>query len=154
MNSNTGSDRRIGQGFGTSEPRNSNVESTKPAAQMIAKVQTAATLNCPVTRCRPAVRGLAVSSCRSASRLNAMAVLRANTIQNRMPISSNHWKPTPVCAARLRHARAAPASANGNANSVWLNRIISNNFRTRSNILLGLSVAAIVSLLSRADLLA
>jgi hypothetical protein len=55
-------------------------------------------------------------------RLNAIAVLRPNTIPNRTPANSSHEKPW----ALVCQASAALRSANGKANNVWLKRIISS----------------------------
>ena len=52
------------------------------------KIATAPTLSVPAGRCRPAVRGLSASKCRSASRLKAIAAERAAAMhkQNAAPI--------------------------------------------------------------------
>src|SRR5262245_43371822 len=109
----------------------------KPAEHARVKIHTAPTLSVPVGRCRVAVRGLPASSRRSAIRLNAMAALRAKTMHSRMPTNSIQNEPATLAAfasgiARyfLCHARAALNNANGRANSVWLNRIISRMRRT------------------------
>ena len=80
----------------------------------------------PVGRCRICVRGLIASSRRSARRLKAIAALRAATMHTRMPSKSSHRNATGGSARALAdHAIAAANSANGNANSVWLKRISS-----------------------------
>ncbi len=64
-----------------------------------------------------------------------MAALRAKTMQTRMPARSCHRHATGgSLRAFATHAITAANSANGNANSVWLNRIISSKWRRRRNI--------------------
>ena len=77
------------------------------------------------------MRGFTASSRRSASRLKAIAALRAKTMHTRMPSKSSQRNATGgVLRAFAAHAITAANSANGNANSVWLKRIISSNWRT------------------------
>ena len=65
---------------------------------------------------RLAVRGLSASNRASTRRLNPIAALRAATIATRIqPIAPSR---TGTCCA----ASSAPASANGSANTEWLNR--------------------------------
>lgn len=74
----------------------------------------------------------------SARRFTAMAMLRAATMQIRMPARSVQRNGIGgVLRAFSLHAIAAANSANGNAKSVWLKRIISRMWRST-----GLSVVS------------
>ncbi len=82
--------------------------------------------------CRIAVRGFSASNWRSARRLNAIAALRANTMQAMMPRTSCQRHETAgVSRADNVQAMTADNSANGSANTVWLKRIISRIIRNR-----------------------
>src|SRR5438874_11392800 len=127
MKRSTGTAKKRGQGFAGSAQKNSNVEAMKPAHESAVKTETVRTDNCPEGRRRPAVRGLAASRRRSTNRLNAMAALQANTMASKIPASS--IQPN---APLVYQANTALESANGNANSVWLKRIISNRRRIKN----------------------
>ena len=89
-------------------------------------------LSRPAGKCRSRVRGFRASSRRSASRLKAIAALRAVAMHTRMPSRSSQRNGTGGRPRKLAdHAIAAANSANGNANSVWLKRISSSR---RTNI--------------------
>src|SRR5262245_51007893 len=130
MKIKTGTARYNGHGFGGSAKRKKLAAPTNPIAHTAVKSHTAAVDSWPLGRCRIAVRGLAASKCRSARRLNAMAVLRASTMHARISPSSNHENPSGFEC----HASTAPIKAKGSANSVWLNRIISSSRRTFCHI--------------------
>src|SRR5579883_2135892 len=100
----------------------------KPAAQRSVNSQTAPAESRPAGRWRAVVRGFKASKRRSARRLKAIAALRANTMQRRIPASCRVWKPDSF------QANTALVSANGNANSVWLKRINSSSDRTVGNM--------------------
>ena len=68
-----------------SDDSKSAADATKPTAQASVNTATATGVSNPAGRCRPAVRGLAASMSRSTNRLNAMAALRAKTMQSKMP---------------------------------------------------------------------
>src|SRR5262245_52643989 len=135
MNSKVGIDKASGQLL-PDDAKNKSVDATKPPAQTSAKSQTAASEIWPVGRCRVAVRGFAASYRRSAIRLNAIAVLRANTMHMRMPSKSrpNSWYENGSSRHLSRQANAALVSANGKAKTVWLKRINSNRRRKRANM--------------------
>ena len=65
-----------------------SVLATKPTAHSAVKTDTCGTLRRPAGKCRPAVRGFVASMRRSARRLNAIAKLRAVTMQSSMPTIS------------------------------------------------------------------
>ena len=65
---------------------------------------------------RPAVRGFRASHHASTTRLNPIAALRALTMAT--TIHTTCRQPTGV----MREASSAPVSANGSANTEWLNR--------------------------------
>ena len=127
-NSSTGPLRTSGHGFGGSRRRNSSVEATNPAAVSTVNATTAPTDRVPAGRWRPAVRGFFASRCRSASRLNAIAADRANTMHSRMPTRSCQRN------GSSRHARAALKNANGSAKTVWLNRTSSSSLRRATSM--------------------
>ena len=64
---------------------------------------------------RIAVRGFSASIRASTIRLNPIAALRAATIATRIQPTVGH------ATATCREASNAPASANGSANTEWLN---------------------------------
>ena len=87
---------------------------------------TSPTPTSPRGRCREAVRGLAASIVRSTSRLNAIAAVRAVTMQSRMP-SVPRMAPVGELQSSAgsppqRIAISAAIAANGRAKIVWLNR--------------------------------
>src|SRR5439155_8199526 len=82
-------------------------------------------------------RGFLASMPRSASRLNAIAALRAATMQIKMPRRSCQRNEGRRSALNgVVHAMIAARSANGSANTVWLNRTISKMWRTVRSIFL------------------
>ena len=89
-----------------------------------------ATLKIPAGMWRFLVRGFSASILRSASRLNAIAALRAPTMQTRIPSKCCQRKgmcrPSAIGATQ---AITAANSANGRAKIVWLKRIISKSWR-------------------------
>ena len=102
-----------------------------PAEQTIQNKTTLFTVRRPDGRCRPRVRGFSASIFRSASRLKAIAALRAVTMHTRIPRRSrglNAFSGTAV--AFSCHAITAANSANGSAKTVWLKRIISRKRRS------------------------
>ena len=98
---------------------------TNTAADTTTRPSTSATPTAPRGRCRVAVRGLAASIVRSTSRLKAMAAVRAATMQRRIPAAGrsqpNGPDASPGSMPRRAASRAA-LTANGSANTVWLNR--------------------------------
>ena len=84
--------------------------------------------------CRTLVRGLSASSRQSATRLKAIAALRAVTMHSTMPseIAAIASRRSVPLAAPAVQAITAANSANGSANSVWLKRIISRMWRSAS----------------------
>ena len=86
------------------------------------KTRTKPVESAPAGSARPAVRGFAASISRSASRLCAIAALRAPTIASRI-------FPTVIQSGMPRAASTAESSANGSAKSVWENLIISRVVR-------------------------
>ena len=111
---------------------------TNPSPQRTVKAATPGTLSVPVERWRMRVRGLRASRCRSASRLNAIAALRAKTMAKRIPASSRPRKAVGGSLCAFAHqAITAAKSAKGKANSVWLKWIISSNRRMRRRPFLG-----------------
>lgn len=70
---------------------------------------------------------MSASNRRSASRLKAIAALRAVAMQTKMPSRSSQRNGWGGSARRLAdHAMAAAKSANGKAKSVWLKRMSSS----------------------------
>jgi hypothetical protein len=65
-----------------------SAETASAAPHAAANDATCGTLKIPAGKCRPAVREFAPSSFRSANRLNAIAALRAKTMQRRIPTIS------------------------------------------------------------------
>src|SRR5262249_48638814 len=106
------------------------VEAKNPTTHRVRKAATAGMLSRPAGKWRPAVRGFSASKWRSASRLDAMAALRANTQPSTKPIRSVHRNTTPGDC----QASTALRSANGSAKTVWLKRINSKNNRAWRNI--------------------
>ena len=107
------------------------------------KPVTAAGDNTPAGRCGPAVRGLAASMSRSTSRLNAIAALRAKIMQSVTPNRSHAIFPHSASVAR--HANTAAISANGSANTVWLNRTSPSQSPADARLTASVSKTALVS---------
>ena len=107
----------------------------KTSVEIKVNAMTDATESSPAGRCRLAVRGFSASMKRSAKRLNAIAAERAPTMQTKIPTKSMMRKLTAkLSGAGAAHAIAAANNANGNANTVWLKRIISSILRMVLNI--------------------
>src|SRR5689334_1259501 len=103
----------------------------RPAAERIQRIIAPGRLILPVGKCLPAVLGLSASNLRSAIRLNAIAHVRAQTMQARM--SPNFLQPG---QPRLSLAATTIAArANGSA------KIVCENFTNSAHFLI-LFVAA------------
>ena len=108
MNTSTGPTRRNGQGL-----VNRAAVSTNNAAVAAVNAQTDAGDTSPAGSARAAVRGLAASSRRSARRLAAIAVERANAMAGSTSSTSRHDQSAYVCVAQT-----ALRTAKGRANNV------------------------------------
>src|SRR6185436_11255901 len=106
-------DREKASGLSSQEAK------TRRAALAATKRATQRGETRPAGRARPAVRGLAASIRRSTRRLNPMAALRAPTMAATIQSTVHHAGHPPA-------ARTMPRNANGRANSVCSNLIISS----------------------------
>jgi hypothetical protein len=89
---------------------------TKTADETSTKIAASRGLIAPRGISRMAVRGLSASKRASTARLKPIAALRALTMQTTIQPTCAHEK------GSVRHARSAPVSANGRANTEWLKR--------------------------------